>query len=258
MVINQAGGCLWAEILDNSIMDKTIYPFPKANPRHRFAAYMLDSALCVLTFGIGWGIWSLVIWNRGQTPGQQILKMRVYNKSTALPARWGQMLVRQALILPTIWLLGYVVIILNNGMMVQNFYGNQLGFSADWGSFFRFAHFPVFELRVPGIVIDYFEVAACIYFILFLVRLIDLFWVFKGGERNRLVDIIAKTDVLNEARATSPIRRSSENVAAVGNSTKSQESSTAQEIREATELFQSGHISEDEYSKLKRKIIEGK
>jgi hypothetical protein len=39
---------------------------------------------------IGWLIWSLIVWGQGQTPGKQILKMRVYDKTTSKPAKWGQ------------------------------------------------------------------------------------------------------------------------------------------------------------------------
>jgi len=33
----------------------------------------------------------------------------------------------------------------------------------------------------------------------YLVILVDAFWIFKSGKRQRLVDVICKTDVLNEA-----------------------------------------------------------
>ena len=253
---------LRSNIVHNYIMDNTIYPFPKANPRHRLAAYVLDSVLYGLTFGIGWIIWSLAIWNRGQTPGKQILKMRVYNKTTALPARWGQMLVRQALILPTIWFLGYLVIILNNGIRLYSsgYYGwsihssfNLENLFGGWGIY----HWVVVATS-PFVEIVYTVLAFWIFLILYLTTLVDLLWVFRGGERNRLVDIISKTDVLNEAKPTSMTKRDSEIVDVDGNASKIQESFTAREIREATELFQNGHISEDEYSKLKRKIIENK
>jgi len=92
------------------------YSFPKANPRHRLAGYVLDSILFGLTCGIGWIVWSLIIWSRGQTPGKQILKMRVYNKTTSAPARWGQMLVRQVLILSVIPTIGYLIISIKNGI----------------------------------------------------------------------------------------------------------------------------------------------
>ena len=37
------------------------------------------------------------------------------------------------------------------------------------------------------------------YILGFAAQLVDAFWILKGTERNRLVDIFAKTDVLNES-----------------------------------------------------------
>jgi hypothetical protein len=36
-------------------------------------------------------------------------------------------------------------------------------------------------------------------FAVLVVGLLDIFWIFKNDQRNRLVDVIAKTDVLNES-----------------------------------------------------------
>jgi hypothetical protein len=41
-----------------------------------------------------------------------------------------------------------------------------------------------------------FGIAEVIYYGVFLV---DAFWIFKANDRKRLVDVICKTDVLNEA-----------------------------------------------------------
>lgn len=43
----------------------------------RLAGYVLDSILVVVTLVIGWLIWSIVVWGRGQSPAKQILGMRV-------------------------------------------------------------------------------------------------------------------------------------------------------------------------------------
>jgi ADP-dependent phosphofructokinase/glucokinase len=34
----------------------------------------------------------------------------------------------------------------------------------------------------------------------FVTTLVDAFWIFKGEKINRLVDVFAKTDVLNESQ----------------------------------------------------------
>jgi RDD family len=60
-----------------------------ATGRHRVAALFLDFGLSIVTLGIGWFIWSLVIWGQGQSPAKQILKIKVINQQTGRPAGWG-------------------------------------------------------------------------------------------------------------------------------------------------------------------------
>ncbi len=67
--------------------------------QHRLGAISLDCALAFLTLWIGWMIWSLVVWGKGQTPGKQILKIRVYAADTQRPATWGHMAVREFLLM---------------------------------------------------------------------------------------------------------------------------------------------------------------
>ena len=69
-----------------------------ASFQHRLGAVVLDAVLMGLTFGIGWLIWSLVIWGNGQTPAKQILKIRVYNAETGQVVSWGHMALREALL----------------------------------------------------------------------------------------------------------------------------------------------------------------
>lgn len=69
-----------------------------ASFQHRLGSYALDTVLSVVTFGIGWVIWSLVIWGQGQTPGKQILKIRVRSAQTGSVATWGHMAVREFLV----------------------------------------------------------------------------------------------------------------------------------------------------------------
>jgi uncharacterized RDD family membrane protein YckC len=142
------------------------YSFSKATVQHRLGGWAVDLALNFVTFGIGWFIWSLIVWGQGQTPGKQLLKMRVYDKTTAKPAKWGHMAIRQFL-LPmsfSIVVLPIVVVL----SLIPNMTAN-----------------------VGAIVILYLGV--------FVGALIDAFWIFKGNEVNRLVDVFSKTDVLNES-----------------------------------------------------------
>jgi uncharacterized RDD family membrane protein YckC len=72
--------------------------FRYASFQHRLGAYALDAVLSVITFGIGWLIWSLIVWGEGQTPGKKILKIRVRSAETGAVATWGHMAVRELLI----------------------------------------------------------------------------------------------------------------------------------------------------------------
>jgi len=73
-------------------------PMRYATFQHRLGALVLDAVLMGLTLGIGWLIWSLVIWGNGQTPAKQILKIRVYNSETGQVVSWGHMALREALL----------------------------------------------------------------------------------------------------------------------------------------------------------------
>jgi uncharacterized RDD family membrane protein YckC len=54
--------------------------------------------LAVITLGIGWLIWSLIVWGEGQTPAKKILKIRVRHFETGAVATWGHMAVREFLV----------------------------------------------------------------------------------------------------------------------------------------------------------------
>jgi uncharacterized RDD family membrane protein YckC len=69
-----------------------------ASFQHRFGAIVLDATLMVITLGIGWLIWSLIVWGEGQTPAKKILKLRTINFTNGRPATWGHMGIREALI----------------------------------------------------------------------------------------------------------------------------------------------------------------
>ena len=66
--------------------------------QHRLGAYALDAVLAFFTAGIGWLIWSLIVWGDGQTPAKKILKIRVRNAETGTVATWGHMAVRELLV----------------------------------------------------------------------------------------------------------------------------------------------------------------
>ena len=70
-----------------------------ASFQHRLGALVLDTVLFWVTLGIGWTIWSLIVWGEGQTPAKKILKLRVYAEDTQRPATWGHMAIREFLLM---------------------------------------------------------------------------------------------------------------------------------------------------------------
>lgn len=229
------------------------YSYPKANPRHRLAGQALDAALYVVTLGIGWFIWDLIVWGKGQTPGKQILKMRVYDKSTGLPARWGHMLIRQLLIQVTLPIILYPILYLTSQVKFVDYREGYLGFHFD-----QSVNPPWFGYYGgPNMEILFSLLAFIVYWVILLLPVLDALWIFKGGNKNRLVDIIAKTDVLNEVSRRTHLDGS---LGADVNkdsfySSSAIESRVSREIREAAELFERGQIDEDEYKMLKKRII---
>jgi uncharacterized RDD family membrane protein YckC len=71
---------------------------PLATAGARLGSYLLEAALVVVTLGIGWLIWSFIVWGKGTTPGHQILKQYVVNESTGETFSWGRMAVREFLV----------------------------------------------------------------------------------------------------------------------------------------------------------------
>ncbi|MEO6502962.1 MAG: RDD family protein [Jatrophihabitantaceae bacterium] len=65
-----------------------------ASVGRRIGGYFMELLLAIVTLGIGYLIWMLVVWARGQTPGKQVLGMYCYRPSTGSTASWGYMLLR--------------------------------------------------------------------------------------------------------------------------------------------------------------------
>ncbi|MXZ86276.1 MAG: RDD family protein [Acidimicrobiia bacterium] len=65
-----------------------------ASKGRRFGAYLLEIPLTIVTLGIGYIIWMLIVWARGQTPAKQLLKMRVVRLEERRTANWGWMALR--------------------------------------------------------------------------------------------------------------------------------------------------------------------
>jgi RDD family len=69
-----------------------------ATPAKRLGEYLLELLLIVVTLLVGWVVWSVVIWSRGQTPAKQLLGMRVYTIADRRPAGWGRMALREVVV----------------------------------------------------------------------------------------------------------------------------------------------------------------
>jgi len=67
---------------------------PLASPGHRIGGYLLEYALVIVTLGIGWFIWWLVLLGKGLTPARSILGLRVVNAKSGELAPSGQVFVR--------------------------------------------------------------------------------------------------------------------------------------------------------------------
>ena len=63
----------------------------------RFGALLLDSLLFVVTCGIGWLIWSIVLWQQSTSPAKKMLKLKIVDVNTGAPATMTQMLLREGL-----------------------------------------------------------------------------------------------------------------------------------------------------------------
>lgn len=68
---------------------------PIATPGVRLGSFLLECLLAVVTLGIGWIIWSLIVWGRGTTPGHQVLRLYVVDAKSGRTATWGHMALRE-------------------------------------------------------------------------------------------------------------------------------------------------------------------
>jgi len=77
-------------------------PVRLSSPWRRLGGHLLDGLLILLTLLIGWLVWSIIVWGRGQTPAKQLLGMRVLSRETLTSARRGRMFARE---IPCKWII---------------------------------------------------------------------------------------------------------------------------------------------------------
>ena len=158
------------------------YEHPLATPVHRFASFVLDIVLFILTFAIGWIVWTLIAWRYGQTPAKQILKIKVYDKTSNKVSNWGQMAIRQIF---------YPVVILftisSIAVLLEIFIGNE--------------HYLILFMTPSNSLTDFLYTNSIwqepLHIIWFL---LNASWIFIGRKHNRIIDLLCKTDVLNVSR----------------------------------------------------------
>jgi uncharacterized RDD family membrane protein YckC len=68
-----------------------------ASPGRRIGAYFLSIPLAIITLGIGYAIWGLIVWGSGTTPALQVLGMRCWKPDTGQVPGWGTMLLRETI-----------------------------------------------------------------------------------------------------------------------------------------------------------------
>ena len=66
-----------------------------ASHARRIGAWFLSIVLFIATLVIGYIIWGLIVWSRGQTPTYQVLGMRCWRPETKRVATWGWMALRE-------------------------------------------------------------------------------------------------------------------------------------------------------------------
>ena len=79
--------------LENSAVDDQL-GLPFATPLHRFGAAILEATLAILTLGIGWFVWCLILLEQGLTPARQILGLRIVDVKTMQAVSSSQVFLR--------------------------------------------------------------------------------------------------------------------------------------------------------------------
>ena len=91
-----------------------------ASSGRRIGAWFLSIPLAIVTLGIGYAIWGLIVWGRGQTPALQVLGMRCWRPETGRVAGWGWMALREIVGRFAEGLLGPITLVLSLVLMVSD------------------------------------------------------------------------------------------------------------------------------------------
>jgi len=91
-----------------------------ASVGRRIGAWFLSIVLSIVTLGIGYAIWGLIVWGRGTTPALQVLGMRCWKPETGRPATWGTMALREIVGRFVEGILGVVTMLVSLILMLTN------------------------------------------------------------------------------------------------------------------------------------------
>ena len=93
-----------------------------ASPAVRLGSYLLEALFTLITLGIGWLVWSFIIWGKGTTPGHQTVNLYIVNEKTGEIFSWGQMFIREILVkgllIPALSIVTFGVLYLVDSLMV--------------------------------------------------------------------------------------------------------------------------------------------
>ena len=69
-----------------------------ASPWIRLAACLLNGVLFIVTLGIGYMVWAMVLWAQATNPAKKMLGLKVIHADTGVPVNWNHMAIRSALL----------------------------------------------------------------------------------------------------------------------------------------------------------------
>jgi uncharacterized RDD family membrane protein YckC len=89
-----------------------------ASVGRRIGAYFLAIPLSIVTLGIGYIVWGLIVWGRGQTPALQVLGMRCWRPETGRVPGWWWMALREIIGRLVEGILSFITLLISFVMMV--------------------------------------------------------------------------------------------------------------------------------------------
>lgn len=152
------------------------YAYPLASTGKRIGSSLLTGVFSGFTCYLSY-IWHLIVLKDGQSPGKQVLNMRVYSTQTSRPATWGNMFIRDFLIPFSAFLLfipAYIAL-----------FSYEDSYSYYYGDYTGTNYAPLFFVLAFIVIIAYV--------------ITDLIMFFNSPTKQSLKDKLAKTVVLDES-----------------------------------------------------------